>query len=114
MSLQFIACKAEDCPLNQDRQCRAPFIMVGPDGRCLMRDDHVPAGPKSATENYVDLRACQCSGCDFWERDEANQSGKCGFGADLAFAYDSSKALAGPYCLEFAGQVSRTGPSTTV
>lgn len=115
MSIQFISCTATDCPLNCDKQCRAPYIMVDEAGKCAIRDGGPYLG-KSAIENYVDLRECKCSSCSFWERNEVSQLGQCGFRADLAFSYKKGtdqKTTEGPFCRERQKQIDSPPPFST-
>ena len=80
----FVSCAATKCPMNEGRQCRAPFMAVNGLGACFTKD----AGPhdkKSPTENYVDVRACDNKKCNYWEEDKVTGAGVCGYAADLVF-----------------------------
>lgn len=108
--MQFVACNDITCPFNQTKQCRAPFIAIGPDGKCLIRDGG-PFENKSETEKYVEIRTCLCQKCNYWELDEARQVGSCGFREDLFFsqARDEDKALGKPECDTYKKQISQPG-----
>ena len=110
MSTQFIACKAEDCPYNAERQCRSPSIVVDNDGRCLGK---VAEGVcKSSVEAYVELRECRCESCTSWEERVYREAGilkklgQCGFGSDLYFQYKNKDLLEGPFCNHHERQVN--------
>jgi hypothetical protein len=105
MSLQFVSCNDTSCPLNQSKQCRAPFIFVDENGTCSIRN----AGPhdnKAEVETYVDLKRCDCTKCDNWEEDLLG-AGTCGFRGNLFF---TDKNI----CHEFEKQVGEPGFATIV
>lgn len=86
MNARFVACTCISCPMNGDKQCRAPFLMVDEDGHCLIKD----AGPytnKAPTESYVDIMECRCKSCQHNEKDESMATPRfvCGLGEDLFF-----------------------------
>lgn len=106
MSTQFIACTDSTCPMNEDKQCRSPFIMVDEEGFCSLRKTSGPFDAKSLTENYVDLRECKCYGCDHWELDEATGYGVCGLHEDLFFSIrQMANGDAFPKCMAFDKQI---------
>jgi hypothetical protein len=121
MSIQFVACACLDCPMNEGKQCRAPFIFVDKNGLCTIKDNG-PYDNKSAMERYVDLQECHCDRCRHWEMDEATQMGQCGFRSDLFFNKEVSTLVSGSgaeqrvssKCEEFAKQIPEPGFSTTV
>jgi hypothetical protein len=85
---QFVACADESCPMNADRQCRSPFIVVDEDGFCALRKNNGPfpiKSQKSQTESYVTIRECKCLHCRHWEVDEETEFGACGIRDDLFF-----------------------------
>lgn len=97
--------------MNQDKQCRSPFIVVSEDGTCEVCLNNGPFGVKSATENYVELRECKCFACDRWELDEASGFGACSLHGDLFFdvrraAEDIPEA---PKCSEYDKQIEPPG-----
>lgn len=85
MISQFVSCNATSCPLNEQKQCRAPFIAIDADGRCKIMKGG-PFDNKAQTENYVEIRSCDCEGCSFFERDEVTNDGQCGQREDLFFS----------------------------
>lgn len=115
MSTQFIACTADECPLNEDRQCRAPWIAVDEDGRCMILDTG-PYDDKSPTEKYVELKGCKCSDCNHYEIDKETLRGDCGLGEDLFFKmlevkddHDPKRGQRdGPFCHAYDKQISKT------
>lgn len=107
MNQRFVSCTATSCPMNSDKQCRAPFLMVDQEGKCLIMDNG-PHECKSPTENYVDIKECRCKGCNHWELNESGHQpiGSCGLGADLFFRLikdDDGVASAG--CHDFQKQI---------
>jgi hypothetical protein len=92
--------------MNDQKQCRAPFIFVDKDGSCMIRSQG-PFENKSEMERYVDLQECHCKKCRHWEVDEATDMGQCGFRAPLFFDKAGK-------CDEFAKQVEEPGFSTIV
>ena len=108
-TMQFIGCNDDECPLNQDRQCRAPWIAVDSDGNCITRSKG-PFDNKSETERYVELSSCSCTSCVLWEReDDDSDEGRCGAGKDLHFVPRD----AGVKCLEFEKQIDEPDPFST-
>lgn len=103
----FVACTDITCPLNQDRQCRAPFISIDSDGKCMIREGG-PFHGKSPTEKHVEIIECQCQKCHHWELDEATNIGACGLRADLFFRQEIGKdsVLGPPSCNEYSKQVN--------
>jgi hypothetical protein len=105
----FVTCATTDCPMNEGKQCRAPFIAIDGVGRCFTKE----AGPhanKFQTENYVDVRACENSKCNHWEQDKVTDVGICGFAADLMFVLRKGEAgenLA--VCSNFNSQIEEPG-----
>lgn len=105
--MQFVTCTATSCPFNEMKQCRAPYITVDKDGKCLI----MAGGPfdgKSQTERHVEIRSCSCETCAHFERDplaDPNaKEGVCGLCEPLVF----SKEQAGdgpPVCMTFAKQI---------
>lgn len=104
MSVQFIACSETSCPMNEDKQCRSPFVLVDHAGHCLIRENG-PHDEKSQTESYVDLQECGCKKCAHWEENPYG-AGDCGFRADLFFR---RLAEGGPVCSQFADQIGEPG-----
>lgn len=108
MSMQFISCTDGGCPMNEDKQCRSPFILVDEEGFCALRRIDGLFDAKSLTENYVDLRECKCFGCNHWELDEASGYGICGLREDLFF---SIRAAANgdefPKCIAYDKQIDQ-------
>lgn len=108
--LAFVACNDTACPLNEGKQCRAPFIAVNEHGICIIRDSG-PHHNKSETERYVEIMECQCQKCNHWEVDEAKNVGSCGFRDKLFF--NQFKLADGTYgpptCNEIAKQISQPG-----
>lgn len=117
MSIQFISCNAEECPLNEDKQCRAPWIVADESGKCLIRANG-PYDGKSETEKYVDLMECRCEQCRHWERDQSTLLGQCGLGTDLFFnlkwvenpADPENPTPVGPVCNDYDKQISEPPP----
>jgi hypothetical protein len=106
MARQFVACADTSCPLNELKQCRAPFIFVGEDGTCMIR----PQGPyenKSQIENYVEIKGCSCQKCNHWEIDQVSNRGICALAADLTFDKQNR-------CNDYAKQIAEPGFSATV
>lgn len=85
MISQFVSCNAIKCPLNEQKQCRAPFIEIDHDGRCKIINDG-PFENKSQTEKYVEIKSCDCEQCSFYEQDEVSGAGQCGHREDLFFS----------------------------
>lgn len=114
MSLQFVACNAVDCPMNEGKQCRSPWIMVDKDGKCAIRDQ--PMTDKSQVETYVEIKECRCKSCDQWELNEVNKMGQCGFREDLFFRlrktldYKNKVCMAGPFCFTYEKQIDEPDP----
>lgn len=113
--MQFVSCNDITCPLNEGKQCRAPFIAVGVDGKCLIRDNG-PLDGKSETEKYVEIRTCQCQKCNYWELDEARNVGSCGLRESLFFSQDRNedKTLGKPECDTYKKQISQPGFSANL
>jgi hypothetical protein len=105
MSMQFISCNDVDCPLNESKQCRAPFIFVAADGTCSVRNSG-PYDNKAEVESYVNLKRCECTKCDHWEEDAMGE-GSCGFRGNLFFT-------AVNICHEFEKQIGEPGFATIV
>lgn len=105
--MQFVACGDESCPMNEGRTCRAPFIAIDDEGRCMIREGG-PFTLKSSTENYVEIRECRCQKCNFWELDEANLVGACGLRENLFFEQHKDQPL-GPKCSAFEKQIEKPG-----
>lgn len=82
--MNFVSCNLTTCPLNEQRQCRSPFLMVDLDGKCV-----IPAtgthDTKSPIENYVEVKECNCKRCDYWVRNEVSGLGQCGNTEPLHF-----------------------------
>lgn len=109
MSVQFVSCNDEACPFNEDRQCRAVWMMVDEDGKCAIRSQ--PHDQKSETESYVDLKECRCESCDNWEFDEFSKLGQCGLRTDLHFqSRKKAEDEVGPYCYSYEKQIREPGP----
>ena len=112
MSIQFVSCNDESCPLNEGKNCRASWLMVDEDGKCAIRDQcH---DEKSTIETYVDLKECRCESCNNWELDEASQIGQCGLREDLFFRLkktlkDKKEVFLGPFCFSYEKQISEPG-----
>jgi hypothetical protein len=66
-----------------------------------------PHDGKVEVESYVDLRRCDCSKCNHWEKDENLGHGVCAFGGNLFFNN-------GNICHEFAKQIGEPGFAATV
>ena len=105
----FVTCAETGCPMNEGRQCRAPFIAVDGRGACFTKD----AGPhtgKSQTENYVDVRTCDNSKCNYWEQDKVTDVGICGFSADLMFVLRQGEVGESiVVCSNFDSQIEEPG-----
>jgi len=89
--MNFVSCSVSTCPLNESKQCRAPFLMVDLNGNCAL----LKTGPydnKSLIENYVEVKECNCKRCNYWERNEASGLGKCGNTEPLHFDKRDEKA----------------------
>lgn len=113
MSMRFVACSAIDCPMNQEKQCRAPFIMVDKEGYCIIKGNG-PHDMKSITESYVDIRECRCKDCNNWEidkmlSDETREIGVCGLGLDLFFTKRDVLGTSCAKCNTFEKQISKPG-----
>lgn len=113
--MQFVSCSDTTCPMNQDKQCRAPFITINQDGTCKIRD----AGPydgKAETEKYVEIKECQCSKCNHWEQNAATLIGACGLHSNLFF--DRKKvqedAYGKPVCDTFHKQITPPGFAASI
>lgn len=105
--MQFITCSDEGCPFNKDKSCRAPFVMIDDNGRCLIRD-HGPFTFKSETEQYVEIRECRCQKCNHWELDESINMGTCGLRENLHFIQHKDEPV-GPKCSNFEKQIEQPG-----
>ena len=105
MVTQFVTCDFADCPMNEARTCRSPFVKVSQDASCLTREDP-PVALKAQTENYVEIKTCACFSCNNWEED-SNGNGCCGYGSSLHFRdrTDSEKLKA--KCKEFDDQIGQ-------
>lgn len=82
--IQFVSCTVTKCPMNADKQCRAPLIMVDEHGFCVTKEDG-PHENKSDVEQYVEIRECKCQECDSWEMDFDTDLGRCGLEDRLSF-----------------------------
>lgn len=115
MNVRFVACSETSCPMNCDKQCRAPFLMVDENGYCMIRDGG-PYDNKAATESYVDIRECRCKSCNHWEKDESGvvPVGVCGLGSDLFFSLRSKDGNPASICSDFDKQVDQPGFAATL
>ena len=110
-AFQFVSCSDSACPMNSDKQCRAPLITVDDEGLCTIKEKG-PFNGKSASEKHVEILECVCQKCDAWELDEASNIGSCGLRAPLAFekARDADgEVLKCPKCNDYARQISTFG-----
>lgn len=82
VNMRFVSCTDESCPLNSQRQCRGPYIMLGENGECVTRIEG-PHDNKSETEDYVEIRECCNTRCIHWQQDEESEIGVCGLADDL-------------------------------
>lgn len=81
-NMQFVTCNETTCPFNENRECRASFLMIDKDGKCAIRDKG-PFDGKAQTQGYVDIRECRCKGCNHWEEDDLTKIGQCGLRESL-------------------------------
>ena len=107
--MNFVSCNLTSCPLNEQRQCRSPFLMVDIDGKCAISENG-PFDNKSAIENYVEVKECNCKRCNFWERNEVTGLGKCGNTEPLHFNDRNKKAS----CNGFETQIDEPSFGTFV
>ena len=105
--MQFVSCSDDSCPLNVDKQCRAAFIAIGDDGKCMIRDGG-PFDNKSPTESYVEILECRCQKCNHWELDEEHNMGSCGL-RDSLFFDKPRMSSAAPKCSIIAKQITQPG-----
>ena len=112
--MQFVSCNDESCPFNTQRTCRAPWLTVDENGKCMIRENG-PFTTPSATEQYVEIRSCSCQKCNNWEVDEATGVGTCGLRDSLAFVWhknpdvkETDQAL-GPVCTVYEKQIAQPG-----
>ena len=82
--IQFVSCTVTKCPMNEEKQCRAPLIMVDEHGFCITKEEG-PHENKSPVEQYVEIRECKCKDCDSWEEDFDTDLGRCGLEDRLSF-----------------------------
>lgn len=82
--IQFVSCTVTQCPMNEDKQCRAPLIMVDEHGFCITKDEG-PHEDKADVECYVKIHECKCEDCDSWEMDFGTDLGRCGLEDRLSF-----------------------------
>lgn len=83
-NMQFVTCNETTCPFNEGRECRASFLMIDSNGKCVIKDKG-PFDGKAVTQNYVDIRECRCKVCNHWEKDELTEIGQCGLRDSLHF-----------------------------
>lgn len=103
----FVACNADECPFNLDRQCRSSSISVGDNGICMNRSS--PKGEISPTEGYVEIKTCTNHACDHWEENPSSGKGQCGLYENLFFRNPKTKpgqAPVGPFCNAFETQIA--------
>lgn len=110
--MQFVACSDESCPLNQQKSCRAPFIAIDENGRCMIREGG-PFANMAQTEQYVEIRECRCQKCASWELDEVHQVGSCGLKESLTFVQKKDEQI-GPKCTVIDKQIAQPGFSANV
>jgi len=105
--MQFVTCNDGSCPLNQQGSCRAPFIALDDQGRCLIREGG-PFTNIAQTEQYVEIKECRCQKCASWELDEETNVGRCGLGDSLTFVQHKDQQV-GPKCNVFDKQIAQPG-----
>ena len=96
--------------MNCDKQCRAPFIAVEEDGRCIIKDEG-PYGKKSDTERYVEIEECRAQKCNHWEKDEVTGRGTCNLSSEMFFL---AGKIGPPKCVDFLKQIDEPGFAATV
>ena len=110
-AFQFVSCSDTSCPMNADKQCRAPLITVDDEGLCAIKEKG-PFNGKAPSEKHVEILECLCQKCDAWELDEASNIGSCGLRTPLFFekARDADgELLKCPKCNDYAKQISTFG-----
>lgn len=105
--MQFVGCSDESCPFNLSKTCRAPYIAIDEEGRCMIREGG-PFTTPSPTEQYVEIRECRCQKCNSWELDEETGIGTCGLRDSLVFIQQKDQQV-GPKCTVFEKQISQPG-----
>jgi hypothetical protein len=110
--MQFVGCSATECPFNEMKQCRAPYITMDKEGKCMIMDGG-PFEGKAEIERHVEIRSCACETCAHFERDELTNVGGCGLYEPLFFSRTLSQE-GGPVCSTFAKQIDAPPYATKI